>query len=163
MKKRCIAVADGGRARIYRLSSREDDRGRQVPLLVEVHDLINPDRRLHDGEIWAESRPGLKREFGGGPSHGVDDGRQARNEETDRRFAADVMAALAQAAADDGASKVILVAGAEALGNLRAQAAVLGAGVTVQELCKNLVSLTPDELMEALASADLLPSKPPRD
>ncbi len=163
MKKRCIAVADGARARIYRLSSREDDRGRKVPQLVEVEDLINPDHRLQDGEIWAEPRPGLKREFAGGPSHGVDEGRQSRNEETDRRFAANVMAALGRAATEDGARTVIVCAGAEALGNLRAQTGVLGDGVTVQELSKNLVSLSPDELLDALGAADLLPPKPPRD
>lgn len=157
MRNHVIAVVDAARARLFQVEPRGAEvLDRSPPVrLVEIADLVNPQRNQAEGEVWAESRSGQRREFSGGPTHGVDDGRASHAEERERRFAAEILAA-AETHVGPGSGHLLLVAGPEMLGHLREQRHRLPAGVEVSEYPRILTHISPPELCQRLVAEGLI-------
>jgi protein required for attachment to host cells len=157
----CVVAADAGRARILTLGTASP--GDPTPVsLVEVADLTNPARRTRDGDLFSDTRPGLRRESATGPTHGVDDRRDSQRAEADRRFA-EMVADEAQAAwLDEPGCHIVVTAPPKMLGSLRpaiARRMTGAAPLDVEELDKDLSRLSPPALHDALAEAGLLPAR----
>ncbi len=114
-------------------------------MLVEVETLINPAHRLKDGDLFSDSRPGLRKAFAGGPGHGVDDKRNAHTVEFERKFAKLVLAKMADLIREYGVTYAILAAGPTMLGHLREHRKLLPR-VEIGELPKHLTELSPHQL-----------------
>jgi protein required for attachment to host cells len=151
MRNHLIAVVDAARARFFEVEPSDERAGVR---LVEIADLVNPQRMVRDSEVFAESRSGQRREHGGGPRHGVDDGRQSHAEERERGFAAEILAAAATHVQPAG--HLLLVAGPEMLGHLRERKEVLPIGVQVAEYARNVTQESPTELRDRLLDEGLI-------
>jgi protein required for attachment to host cells len=160
MNRDCVVVADGSRARFFTLRAAEHPELESSPTLIEVNDLIQPEKEQHHEERWAESRPSRSRGRHGGPAHGFDDHREQHLEEQDRRFARNVAEEAARLARDHQPRNLILVAHKRMLGMLRTCLdPLMKTGVEVRELAKDLSKLDPLELHEHLAREQLIPRR----
>jgi protein required for attachment to host cells len=146
MKSYIVVVADGARARLYLYAQQR---------LAEIADLVNPAQRLRSGEIYAESRPGVKQDQGTGIRAGLDEHRQDHFAEEERRFAADVIEAARRAGAEHGSRDLVLAAAPEMLGVLRGASDRLDPQISVHELPKHLTQEGPDDLRERLAAVGI--------
>lgn len=155
MEQQLIAVVDGSRARYFSVDSRTTPQGEKKPTLVEVDTLINPANRMNDGELYSESRPGLRSASGGGPAHGVDDRRDAHNDENNRKFAKLVLQKMAEIIREKDIKSAILAAGPKMLGHMRDNKNLLPY-IDIGELPKHLTELSPHELLQRLEASDLL-------
>lgn len=156
----CVVAADGAHARILTLDAANVHDASPTPL-VEIADLSNPARRAKDGELFSDSRPGLRRESGQGVRHAVDDRRDSQRQEGDKRFA-EMVAAEAEAVwSSHPTCHLVVVAGPRMLGNLRPAIARRrnGTPVDVRELDRELSWMSPAALHDALAGASLLPPR----
>ncbi len=156
MRNSIVVVADGARARIYAQVRRSDRPGFG---LSEIQDLVNPQHKQLDREIYAQARSGLKAEGGTGVQSGMDEHRQDHEVEMERRFAAEVIAAASKHAAERSVRDLILVAGPEMLGLLRTEIRGLDPQITVHEVAKQLTQDTAEQLYERLAGERLLPAR----
>ncbi len=123
--------------------------------LTEVETLVNPENRLRDGELFTESRPGIRSGGAGGTAHGVDDRRDSHHTETDRKFAKQVLAKFAELIESGDVRYAILAAGPKMLGHLRDNRNILP-HINVGELPKHLTELSAHDLCKRLEAADLL-------
>ncbi len=155
MEKQLISVVDGSRARYFSVGTRVTPDGTEKSKLVEVETLINPSNRLKDGDLFSESRPGLRSGSGGGPAHGVDDKRDAHHDEVDRKFAKLVLVRMAELIREHEVTYAILAAGPKMLGHLRDNRDLLPR-VEIGELPKHLTELSPHDLCLRLEAAQLL-------
>lgn len=155
MASQLVAVVDGARARYYLVATRSTPRGEEKNKLEEIATLINPAHRTKDSETYTDSRPGLRKAYAGGPGHGVDDRRDAHNDELERRFSALVLEQLASLMRDHEAERVILAAGPRMLGFLRDDRTPLPRA-DVGELPKHLTELSHHELCLRLDAEGLL-------
>jgi protein required for attachment to host cells len=146
MKSYIVVVADGARARLYVY-----ERGR----LEEIADLVNPAQRMRAGEIYAESRPGVKQNQGTGIRAGMDEHRQDHFAEEERRFAAEVIDAAGRAAAMQRSRDLVLAAGPEMLGILRGEADRLDPQIAIHELPKHLTQERASDLRHRLSALGL--------
>ncbi|WP_428264856.1 host attachment protein [Haliangium sp.] len=156
----CVLTLDASRARLFGLEVQRGPGGESLTKLVEVEDLANPGRRQRASEAFTDSRPGMHGGAGGGPGHGLDDGRDAHLDELERRFTVDVVAALGRQVQALGASRAVIAASPRMLGHLRE---TIGGqsklGVEIDELGKELTKLSPVELHDHLAKDELLPPR----
>jgi protein required for attachment to host cells len=148
-----LVVADGRRARIFAVTP-------GATTLSELHDLIGDDRRT--SEIGTD-RPGRAQESAGtGVRHAmeprVDWHRQAK-----QQFARDVASVVNEAGLKGGYDRLVVVAPAEALGDLRKLLDRHALDKLRHEVEKDLTYFTPHELIGQLS--DCLPrmEPPPRD
>ena len=157
--KYCVAVADARRARIFELWRPEIDELGESLKLVEIADLVHPERRLRNSEALTDTRPGLRRGSGGAaPAHAVDDRRDAHRDEEDRRFAGEIAIEIANRAREVHASRIVLAASHHMLGLMRASSVALASeGVEVVEIPQDLTKLTAAQLYRHLADASFLP------
>lgn len=152
-----VAVADAGRGRIFELVRQAGRAGEMVPQLREAATLTNSERRVHGGELFSESRPGLRRGVRDGAGHGVDDRRDDHIAESERQFASRLLDALAERVAE-GSTRVVVAASPNMLGLLRPGFGRLQrAGAKLADLPKDLTGLSPAELHQRLAADGLLP------
>ncbi len=160
MNHNCVVVAGGTRARFFKLQEAEFPEVEPGPNLLEVNDLIDPQRQAHDGQLWSEAKSGRNRGPNGGPAHGYDDHRSQHEDEFERRFARSVAEETARLAREQKARNVVLVAQKRILGFLRHELESLArAGITIRELPKDLSKLSPHELHEHLAREKLVPKR----
>lgn len=117
MQPFCLVVADAARARLYTVGAADPDApGREVAF-HERTDLVNSERRRPAGS-WLTDRTST----GYAPTgrrFGLDEHRDRRIEEVDRRFAADIAAAARQVIAATGMRRVVVVASPNMLRWLR--------------------------------------------
>jgi protein required for attachment to host cells len=165
MAKHLVVVADAARASVYCLDTQLDPRATRPPQLVELESLVNPSSRQKQSELYAQSRPGLRRRPGAGPigaeptSHGLGDRRDAHDEVDEQRFAEAVMEALARAADELEPEAIVLAAAPKMLGRLRATSTNPARdGAPLLEVPKDLTKMSPSELHSRLAEDDLLPA-----
>ena len=159
MKKYCVVVADGARARIFSLQIRETPDGTGRPFLQAERDLVNPGRRARDAEIFTNSRPGSRRGAPGGPGHSVDDHRNEHTAELERRFAVDIVEEVERVASNGSCTELVLAAAPRMLGALRSPAGRLNRSFAVKELSRDLTKLTPTDVHDHLAAKELLPGR----
>lgn len=155
MEQQLIAVVDGARARYFSVRVRVTPSGEEKNMLVEVETLINPSHRLKDGDLFSDSRPGLRKAFAGGPGHGVDDKRNAHTVEFERKFAKLVLAKMAELIREHSVTYAILAAGPMMLGHLREHRKLLPR-VEIGELPKHLTELSPHQLCLRLEADELI-------
>lgn len=156
----CVVTLDSSRARFFALDIHDEPPNGRLTKLIEIEDLANPDQRQQDHEVFTESRPGLRIAYGGGPTHGTDDRRGGHRDELDRRFATDIVEALARHVGALEARRAVVVASAQMLGFLReAMRGSRKLDVDVAEVKKELSWVSPPELHDRLAQDELLPPR----
>jgi len=154
-KRTCVVLADAARARIFTVERKPGQGGRPAPALEERRDLINPERRLRDSEKLSDSRPGSRQATPAGPAHTVDDRRDARTDEVDRKFAVEVAREVGVVAREQDAGGILVVAPPRLLGKLR-KAWMPASGVEVLYVGLELTSNTPAEALTRLTRAGYL-------
>ncbi|MBK9033993.1 MAG: host attachment protein [Myxococcales bacterium] len=150
-----IVVADAARARLFTYKREAQDEA--APTLRERADLVSPERRMRPRELWTDARPRANVGVG---RHGdpIDDHRDDHLVEVDRRFAATVVARVAQLVDDAACARVALVASPRFLGHLREHTAPLRQrGVTIEEVGRDLTTETVPELRTHLGEFGVLP------
>lgn len=156
MHRTCIAVVDASRARLFTFD-RSVEAGGMHEELVETTDLVNPARRLTQGEQLSDSRPGSSRV--GTRGFAYDDHREARTEEIDRGFAKLIAQELQRLTLSPQVQRLIVCASPRMLGELRqASRTFERSGLEIAELARDLVKLTPPQLREQLGDYGLLPA-----
>lgn len=158
MHRTCIAVVDATRARLFTLD-RNDELGGIRETLTERTDLVNPVRRKTPAQVFSDSRPGTSRV--GSRQYAFDDHRDAHIDEIDTEFARAIADAIDDALDETHATRLILCASPKMLGNLRAITAPRN-GVSIDELPRDYVKLTPSQIREVLAKQGVLPTPPLR-
>jgi protein required for attachment to host cells len=159
MDKTCIAVVDASRARLFTFERSNEAEGMKEQL-TEERDLIAPARRLRPVDLFSDTRPGSSRT--GSLQYGLDDHRDAHIETLDEEFARKVTVELATLLLASHAHKLIVCASPNMLGRLREVQSELPRNLTVEEVARDLVKLTPSQLRDQLADYGLLPARPPR-
>jgi protein required for attachment to host cells len=157
MHRTCIAVVDASRARLLTLERSSDAEGLHESL-VELRDFINPARRLTPADLLSDS-PGSSRS--GTHQFGLDDHRDAHIDKLDAEFAQLVNDEVEALLRTTPAKRLIVCASPRMLGHLRA---VRGkhSDLTIDDVARDLVKLTPTQLREHLSEQGLLPAPPPR-
>lgn len=156
MQRTCIAVVDASRARLFLLDRSAEAAGIEEQL-VEAADLINPARRLTQGEQLSDSRPGSSRV--GTRGFAYDDHREARTEEIDRGFAKLIAQELQRLTVSPQVQRLIVCASPHMLGELRQAAHTFErSGLEITEVARDLVKLTPPQLRVRLGDYGLLPA-----
>ena len=156
MPRFALLVADAARARLFHVAPTDGDPVRGVTL-DERGDYINPERRRPAGEGLAD-HPGVGH-AASGVGYGLDHS-EDRTREVDRRFAAELAAALAQVIAGTGTTRAVLIASPRMLGELRpACKAALGAAIEVSDRGLDLTRLTTPQLHDRLAELGLVPAR----
>jgi protein required for attachment to host cells len=159
MRDYCVVIADGSRARFFRLMPAEIPEMESGPNLVEFADLVNPEHPIQNKELWSDNKTGRNRGSSGSP-HGYDDHRDQHQEEYERRFARNVAETAANCAQTGGIKQFILVAQKRMLGYLRAEITPLSReGVEIRDLAKDLSKLNPLDLHQHLSREGLLPER----
>lgn len=159
MSDYCVVVADGARARLFSLE--QADIGEAGPNLVEISDLANPEAEEAGKEIYSEDKSGRNVSTGGGGAHGYDDHRDRHAEENERRFAKQIVAATAEALAQQKAGCLVVAADPRMMGHLRDAMGSSAPGLKVKEVAKDLTKLSTHDLHEHLAADQLLPARQP--
>lgn len=143
-----VVLADAYRARVFTLENKKQQGGVPGPALIERAGLVNPGRRQRPSEQLSDTRPGSHRSPGG-PGHAVDDHRDAKFDEADRKFAGDVVSKTAEVVANHDGQRVLYVAGPNMIGNLRKH---LGSNThpAPEFVDKELTKLSPTQVLEHL-------------
>jgi protein required for attachment to host cells len=151
MKETAVVLADARRARLFEVSRHRGQAGAIEPELVELCDLVQPERRLRPGERLSETRPGSRQAGPGHPGsgHAVDDGRDANIAEGDRRFASEVAAQVAALCKERSIKRLLVVAPPRFAGHLRAQDVGAACG-EVEVITLDLSGLTPPRALAHL-------------
>jgi len=161
MKRACIATIDAARARMYTYHQ-DADPGHE---LREVRDLVNPGRRMKQGDMFSETRPSLsnspKPGPNGDPGSAKDDHRDDHVENMDMKFAKEIVEELEKILRAEAYGHVILAASPKMLGEVRKQAngTLKRNGLVVHELPNDLANLSATQLHDHLASLELIPSR----
>ncbi|MGE0395295.1 MAG: host attachment protein [Kofleriaceae bacterium] len=157
MYRTCIAVVDASRARLLTYERSSQPEGLEEKL-VEQRDLINPARRLTPSEQLTDS-PGSSR-TGEGQHFGFDDHRDARTDKLDAEFSRMVNREIADLLRNMPADRLIVCASPRMLGHLREGRGVLPTDeLTIDELARDLVKLTPAQLRDHLVAKGLVPAR----
>ena len=154
----CVMVADGTRARLFRLDGSATRT--PGPDLVELEDLANPEHKLAGRDKYSTTRTGTNVNPQKGTTHGYDDHRDKEEREHERRFASEIAGHAIKLAQRVQASHLVVVAEKRMLGLLR-EALVLPpqSGIELHELAKDLTRLAPTEVQTHLAQAGLVPAR----
>jgi len=151
-----IAIVDATRARLFQFVRTSDPEGLRDQL-TEVSDLIDPARRLRPSELFSDT--GANTNHVGRQGFTFDDHRDEHMARLDTEFVRSIAAEIERLAA--GADRLVICSSPRMLGRLR-ELIKDSPGLSVDELPRNLVKLTPPQLRDRLASYELLPPPLPR-
>lgn len=151
MKATAVILADASRARLFEVQKAPGQAGEPEPRLVEIRDLVQPGRRGRPSENLADTRPGSHGVVRG-PGHAVDDHRDAKTEEGDRKFAGEIVSSVAALCGERSIARLLVVAPPRFAGHLR-ERDVAGACETVDIVTLDLSALTPPRALEQLTRA----------
>jgi protein required for attachment to host cells len=157
MYRVCIALVDATRARLFTFERAREasDTGGE---LVEHTDLVNPQRRRRPSELVSETRPGAS--CSGRVQSAFEDHGDPHVSQLDEKFARMAMAALRELIDEHPTQRVVIGASPQMMGRLRAAApGLLPDDITLDELPRDLVKLSPADVRAELASRGLLPSR----
>jgi protein required for attachment to host cells len=153
----CIAVADATRARLYTFEELAAPPGERTQEMRERVTLVHPARRMRPSQLFSDPRPGSDR-APNGRTFGLDDHREASLRHMDRQFAVDIVEEIRGLARAEGFRRVVLAASPRMLGILRELTGPLvDAGMSLQEIDRDLVRLSIVELHDRLSDQGLLP------
>ncbi|HEX5059009.1 MAG TPA: host attachment protein [Kofleriaceae bacterium] len=159
MYRTCIVVADAARARLFTFERTAEAEG-LAEELIERRDLVNPARRLRSSKLFSDSRPGVSRM--GKLQYAFDDHRDAHIDAFDAEFSRMIVGEVAAMMRATHAKRLILCASPHMLGALRDASSGVGGDITIDEMPRNLVKLSPSRLRDQLAEYRLLPERPAR-
>ena len=161
MSNNAVVIADAARARFFVERFVKHPAPRAGYRLEELADLVHPSARMSDEAQLSESRPGSFRSAGGAPGHALSDHREARRDEQDKQFAAEIVQTALQFCRDQSAPRIVLAADPHMLGFLRGFTDQLHKqGIALRDLAKDLSRMRPDEIHAVLTKAELLPWQP---
>ncbi len=153
MYRVCIAIVDAARARLFQYERALEPEGPHEQL-VELTALVNPSRRLRPSELLSSSGAGTNHV--GPHGYAFDDHRDEHMERLDDDFARAVTAELTLLTAS--VDRLIICASPRMLGRLREVIGKLRRPeLTIDEIPRDLVKLTPALLQEQLVSYGVLP------
>lgn len=154
----CVVVADGAQARFLTLERSDIPDLEGGPNLIEHASLLNPEHRVHQDAIYADSSG--RNRTPGGPGHVYDEHRDQHDADVEKRFARDIAQRIEDQVAESGARRVLLCAEKRMLGFLRP---TLGdrtaSGAEVQEIPKDLAKHKARDIQEHLAADGHLPRR----
>jgi protein required for attachment to host cells len=121
--KPCIVIADKARARLFTVEDANDspfeDKHRH---LREHSDLVNPEGRLTDQEVFRDRSAGRRTHRAIGSSgYGIEDGKGRPRSESLRRFAKELAAAATALVRSQKSKELVLVASPRFLGVVRTE------------------------------------------
>ena len=149
-----VAVVDATRARLFTYQQSMDLQ--VLSALHEEHDLVNIARRQRPSELFSDTRPGSDR-AATGRGFAYDDHREAHIAHLDAEFAVEIAAQIERLVRAGGYVRVVLVASAKMLGELRK--VIRDRDIAIDEVPRDLVKLTPPQLHDRLAELGLLPAR----
>jgi protein required for attachment to host cells len=159
----CIVVADRARARLFSVEKEgvtPFEAGRRR--LREHLDLVSPEGKLSDHELFRDTRAGRKNRLSvprGG--YGLDDGKAAEREESSRRFSREVVAATSTLVRALKPKRLLLVASPKFLGVLRAEMKkAIPKGVVFAAFAEDLSRHSPTQIEETLGRQGALDFRP---
>ncbi len=159
----CVLVANGAKASLLTYHDPSTPDPLQLRLIPKSS-LANAIGRTRDSDTFSETRPGLKRSNPHSPRHGVDDHRQKHRQESEKRFATKVAEETGALCHSMHGCRLVVVAGPAMLGFLRGAFSqrpnLLDAVFQVIEQDQDLTALSPSQIHDKLASANLLPQRP---
>jgi protein required for attachment to host cells len=156
--KAYLVVLDSARARLLRWQDPEDPDLDGSASLTELADLVNPEGRLQDKEIFS-TRLHTNRTTGAGQPHAFDDHREGNREESFRRFVRDVVRRLSEDLRQETFDRLLIMAETQTLSDLREElSGVLPRGLIVIELAENVAKQSAVELQERLVKKGILPA-----
>ncbi len=161
MTHNCVLVADGSRARFFKLQDVEFPELESGPNLTEINDMVNPEKEVHQRDLWSDAKSGRNRVAAGGMAHGYDDHRAQHEDEYERRFARDIAREVERLTSEASDCRLVIVAQRRILGFLRSELESLArqSRIEIRELAKDLCKLAPRELHDFLARERLLPKR----
>jgi protein required for attachment to host cells len=157
-----ILAADAARARLFVLQPTDGEYAPTVEPLLELLETTNPEQRTRDSDLFADTRPGLRREGPHGPRHGVSDRRDRHRRDAERRFASLILKEAVRVWQSHAVTRVVLVASPAMLGMLRRAMEHAPGGRppwSIRELARGLTRLAAPALHDVLASDGLLPPR----
>lgn len=116
-----------------------------VSIASELIDQVNPQARLRDQDL-ATDEPGKYRGGGPGGQHHTEDHRMASQDKAAINFARDIAAALDSMVAAHGLKKLYIVAEPAMLGLLRAELSEHCRKLVADEVTKDVVGQTPEQI-----------------
>ncbi len=141
MTRILVLVAESSRARVYLADTPSSP-------LNELQDLVNPEGRLHEGDLVADS-PGSD---GGGAGQGrhVMNSRSSAHEAAQANFARQLVDELEQKRNAQAFDQLVVVAPPAFLGELRSSMPKALSGMVTEEVGKNLVEHSTAEVRDHL-------------
>jgi protein required for attachment to host cells len=160
MASYCVVVTSGAHARFFTLKTLAAAVLEPGPKLIERGELFNPEKEIPGRDLYADSKSGRSRAPHGGPAHGYDDHRSQHEDESDRRFASEILKKADTFARAEKARHLILIAPARMLGCLRQHLeTVVKQGMKVHDFAKDISKLNSAEIHDYLAKEGLLPAR----
>ncbi len=154
-----VVATDAARARFLHLQAADVPEVESGPDLVEADSLLNPEHPMTDREIFADSKAGRNRTFGG-PTHGYDDHRRQHMDELSRRFARQIAKETVRHAKAQSAHTLVVVADKRMLGFLRTELNhTKKPDWTIRECAVDISKLSARELHRHLAEKKMVPSR----
>ena len=137
MSKIFILVAEGSRAKLYAAVS-------AAAALTELKDFVHPEGRMHEGDLVSD-KPGSDGGAAGGGRHVIDN-RTSATQAAHADFAKALVERLEKGRVELEFDQLIIMASPAFLGLVRGGMSPALIGMVVEEVYKNLVLHSPDEV-----------------
>jgi protein required for attachment to host cells len=160
MASYCVVVTSGAHARLFTLKTSAAPVLESGPKLIERGELFNREKEILGRDLYADPKSGRGRAPHGGPAHGYDDHRSQHEDESDRRFASEILKKADSLARAEKARHLVLVAPARLLGCLRQHLETVSKqGMKIHDFAKDISKLNSREIHDYLAKEGLLPAR----
>ncbi len=136
-----IVVCNHSQARLFKAN--------QMSIVSEIADQVNPQARMRDQDL-ATDEPGKYRGGGLGGQHHAEDHRTAPRDKAAANFARDIAAAVETMVATHRLEKLYIIAEPAMLGLLRAELSDHCRKLVADEITKDVVGRTPDQIRDYL-------------
>ena len=156
----CVVALDARRARLFSMSEGRVSRNRSGPELREEEDLVSPENRIKDRELFTDTRTGSNR-CGGGPARQFDDHRARHRENISRSFARRVMDECRQMVERLDAHEVVVSASSLMVGLIRKEMASIPEAREWKVIRGDLACKPVKEIQDLLSRKGLIPACAP--
>lgn len=136
-----IVVCNHSQVRLFKANN--------MSIVSEIADQVNPQARMRDQHL-ATDEPGKYRGGGLGGQHHAEDHRTAPRDKAAANFARDIAAAVETMVATHRLEKLYIIAEPAMLGLLRAELSDHCRKLVADEITKDVVGRTPDQIRDYL-------------
>lgn len=160
--RQCIVIADRARARLFSVEDERDTPFEVARRRIREHrDLVNPEGKLTDQELFSDRRAGRRsRSAVVGAGYGVDDGKGGERKESARRFARELVSATAELVRSRRPKRLLLIVSPRFLGLVRApMKQAIPKEVEIMELAEDLSRQAPGQIERVLTRRGVLDSR----